>query len=91
LPLIAWSLIVTPFHRRGRRCSHTTTRTRWPKQTWAVYVRLVGTSDPLAYDLAKAADMVRPLRAGVELARARPSRANDAARNGNAPAGRIAI
>ena len=93
LPLIAWSLIVTTIPSPGPALLAHYDPHALAEANWAVYVRLVGSNDPLAYDLAKLPTwfgLCALVWASLAAVRG-PSRANDVARNGNAPAGRIAI
>ena len=64
------------------------------ENSWAWYVRLVGTKDPLAYDLAKVptwAGLCALVWTVVEMVRGRRRDPFALRGNGNAPAGRIAI
>jgi hypothetical protein len=94
LPLVAWSLLVTKIQPPGAALLAAYDPHALAENSWALYVRIVGTSDPLAYDLAKLPTwLALGALVWTALALARdPSPAKlKAARNGNAPAGRIAL
>jgi hypothetical protein len=94
LPLIAWSLIVTHIPSPAPTLVAHYDPGALAENSWAWYVRLVGTSDPLAYDLAKLptwAGLCALVWSGFATARGYGSRAFALAGNGNARAGRIAV
>jgi hypothetical protein len=94
LPLVSWSLLVTTIASPTATLLAHYDPHALAEASWTWYVRLVGTSDPLAYDLAKLPTWLGLCAlawSALAIARGARTAAPAAARNGNAPAGRIAI
>ena len=94
LPLAAWALVVTKIESPTPALVAAYDPRALAEASWTTYVRLVGTADPLAYDLAKLPmwfGLCALVWVAFSLARNPVRESSTLARNGNAPAGRIAL